>query len=852
MTKGNSEQPLLQPASLPTPDFRALFESAPGLYLVLLPEPDFTIVAASNAYLRATMTKREEILGRGIFEVFPDNPADPAATGVRNLRASLERVLLSKTADAMAVQKYDIRRPEIDGGDFEERYWSPVNSPVLGENNEVAYIIHRVEDVTEFIHLKQAKLEQNRLTQELQTRTEHMEAEIFSRSQELDEANRQLRLANEELARLYEKTKDLDELKTQLFANVSHELRTPLTLIICSVKKLLAGELCQSLRNDLEIVELNTRTLLKHVNDLLDIAKIEAHRMTIDCAEVDLAELLRLTAAYFEPLAEERKISFRVVAPPSAIAQVDSEKIQRVLLNLLSNAFKFTPINGSVKCELRIEAEFAVITVQDNGPGIPPDLQAAIFERFRQVDSGTARRFGGTGLGLSIVKEFVELHGGKVEVSDTPGGGATFTVKFLIAAPSGIAKPTTTSVLTDPVEIAQQLVNEIRLSNESVNKEATDLSQPLILIVEDNPHMNRFLAEALAGNYRIATAFNGQEGLIKALSLRPDLILSDVMMPQVSGEQMVREIRRFHKDLDNVPIILLTAKADDKLRIELLRDGAQDYIMKPFSIEELCARINNLIMIRSARLVLQQEVASKDHDIVTLASALADHKRQLEAALTESEKANRLKDEFLATVSHELRTPLTSILGWARMLQTGKLDDATFDRGLETIERNAKSQVKLIEDLLDMSRIISGKLRLEISQVELIPIINAAKEGLALLADAKGIKIEMMLDPDAGPVLGDASRLQQVVWNLLSNAIKFTPKGGSIEIRLERVNSHIEIKVTDTGEGISAEFLPHVFERFRQADSSISRGHGGLGIGLSVVRDLVKLHGGNRHYVKIK
>jgi len=184
--------------SPPVPDFRTLFESAPGLYLVLT--PGLTIVAVSDAYLKATMTKRNEILGRGLFEVFPDNPDDPSATGVGNLRASLERVLKNKVPDAMAVQKYDIRRPQSEGGQFEERYWSPVNSPVLGPAMEIAYVIHRVEDVTEFVRLKQQGSEQHRLTEKLQMRAEQMEAEVYRRAQEIQSVNEQLRAANAELA----------------------------------------------------------------------------------------------------------------------------------------------------------------------------------------------------------------------------------------------------------------------------------------------------------------------------------------------------------------------------------------------------------------------------------------------------------------------------------------------------------------------------------------------------------------------------------------------------------------------------------------------------------------------------
>lgn len=182
---------------LSTPDFRALFESAPGLYLVL--KPDLKILAVSEAYLRATMTKRDDLVGRGLLEVFPDNPDDPNATGVENLRASLDRVLRNRTSDAMAVQKYDIRRPESEGGGFEERYWSPSNSPVRGEGGEILYIIHRVEDVTDFIRLKQQGTEHHKLTEELRTRADQMEAEVFLRAQELQEANRQLRNAQNEL-----------------------------------------------------------------------------------------------------------------------------------------------------------------------------------------------------------------------------------------------------------------------------------------------------------------------------------------------------------------------------------------------------------------------------------------------------------------------------------------------------------------------------------------------------------------------------------------------------------------------------------------------------------------------------
>lgn len=220
---------------------------------------------------------------------------------------------------------------------------------------------------------------------------------------------------------------------------------------------------------------------------------------------------------------------------------------------------------------------------------------------------------------------------------------------------------------------------------------------------------------------------------------------------------------------------------------------------------------------------------------------------QEQHARAEAEKLNRLKDEFLSTVSHELRTPLNAILGWSHMLRTSKVDEARMQRALETIERNAKSQAQLINDLLDVSRIITGKIRLNVQSVDLLPVIEAAIDTVQPAADAKNICLQLVLDPTAGTVLGDPDRLQQVIWNLLSNAIKFTPQLGRVQVCLQCINSHIEIVVADTGQGISAEFLPYVFDRFCQADSSITRAFGGLGLGLAIVRQLVELHGGTAH-----
>lgn len=217
---------------------------------------------------------------------------------------------------------------------------------------------------------------------------------------------------------------------------------------------------------------------------------------------------------------------------------------------------------------------------------------------------------------------------------------------------------------------------------------------------------------------------------------------------------------------------------------------------------------------------------------------------ELKRLYREAMEANRIKDEFLAIVSHELRTPLNAIVGWAQMLHNRKLNEATTAKAIEVIQRNASSQAKLIEDILDISRIVQGQIRLNTRPLYLVPIIDAAIENVRPTAELKAIQIESILDPSVGQVMGDAERLQQIVWNLLSNAIKFTPREGRVEVRLESVNASAQMTVKDTGKGISADFLPYVFERFRQADGTTTRKHGGLGLGLAIVRHLVEMHNG--------
>jgi len=575
------------------PDYQRLFDAAPGLYLVL--DPQLRIVAVNQAYARATMTRPEDILGKWIFEVFPDNPDDPEAEGVRNLRVSLQRVLQTGQADAMPVQKYDIRKPAEKGGGFEARYWSPLNTPVIGASGQLAYVIHRVEDVTEFVRLKQQGVEESRLNDTLRQQALRMETEVFARAREVAEASARLKSANEELDRLYHKTRELDELKTRFFANVSHELRTPLTLILGPLSHLLdSPRLNKTEQRDLQVVQRNARLLHRQVDNLLDLAKLDAGHMHVHYVRFDLAGMVRVFASNFDTVASDRNVHYQVDCPPQLNVQADAQKCERVLLNLISNAFKFVPDGGIVRVALRQELNEAVLEVCDSGPGIPADMREVVFERFRQLDDSAERRVGGTGLGLSIVREFVALQHGSIMVREAAEGGAAFVVRLPELAPAGCAVGTLVtgdSLLTDPP------LEELRVVDHSAMQDVQSSDAPLILVIEDNPDMNAFVSSALVGPYRVVSAFDGHAGLRMALDLQPALILSDVMMPGMSGDRLV-EIIRQHPDLDATPIIMLTAKADDALRAKLLRHGVQDYIQKPFTVDELLARIDSLIKER--------------------------------------------------------------------------------------------------------------------------------------------------------------------------------------------------------------------------------------------------------------
>jgi signal transduction histidine kinase/ActR/RegA family two-component response regulator len=518
----------------PAPDFRALFESAPGLYLVMT--PSFEIVAASDAYLRATMTTRGAILRRRLFDVFPDNPDDPSATGVRNLTTSLNRVLRDKRPDAMAIQKYDIRRPDSEGGCFEERYWSPVNSPVLGPDGEVMYLMHRVEDVTDFIRLKQPGREQEVFNEALRIRNERMESEVYLRARERDEAQAANRAKDDFLAML------------------GHELRNPLAAIASATEILKRlGTTTGAAGQSRAVIERQVRHLKRLVDDLLDAARVQAGKVTLDRRPLDLAEAVHRAVSVVQSTDPTIQHVVQVDAQPVGVS-FDPARLEQIIVNLLTNALKFTPAGGAIRVGVRAEADTAILVVEDEGIGIPEDVLPRIFDLFFQGERTAARSEGGLGIGLTLVKTLTELHGGTIEART---GGAGLGSAFVIRLPQ----------VALPKNAARR-----RLPHSTEHRR--------ILIIEDNDDARDMLKTWMTlEGHDVLEAANGVEGVKMLINERPEVAFIDIGLPGIDGYEVARMARQ-QADLAT-RLVALTGYGQAADRQRSFQAGFDDFVVKP-------------------------------------------------------------------------------------------------------------------------------------------------------------------------------------------------------------------------------------------------------------------------------
>jgi len=525
---------------LAVPDFRALFEAAPGLYLVL--DPDFRIVAASDAYLAATMTVRDEILGRGIFDVFPDNPDDPEATGVSNLRASLERVRSRRLPDTMAVQKYDIPRPAEEGGGFEPRYWSPRNAPVLGQHRRLEYIVHQVEDVTEFVLLQQ--------------RESRQEAEILRRSQELQETNKQLRAAN--------------SAKNEFLSRMSHELRSPLGAIMGFGQLLAFDDLDEEHRHKVSMILKASDHLLAIVNEVLDISRVEEGSLSISAEVVALQPLVDDALELMRPLAAGMEV---VIRPPeisggNGYVFADNQRLKQVVINLIANAIKYNRPGGEVRLIIEgSDSERVRLSVVDSGKGIEQASLDKLFIPFERLDAANSG-IEGTGLGLAVSRSLIEAMGGEIGAASTPGVGSVFFVELDRGEPLAIAEPESDD---DPLLAVTPYAGGVRR----------------LLYVEDTVANVQVIEGILARrpSIRLIPAMLGRLGIDLAREHRPHLVLLDLHLPDLPGERVLAELQEDVATRD-IPVVILSADAT-RDRAQFITSGAHAYLTKPIDLRRL-------------------------------------------------------------------------------------------------------------------------------------------------------------------------------------------------------------------------------------------------------------------------
>jgi len=818
-------------------------------------------------------------------------------------------------------------------------------------------------------------------------------------------------IANAEAYELERKRNDallaLDRAKTEFFSNVSHEFRTPLTLMLGPLEDTLrqSETLSSDDRDRLELTHRNARRLLKLVNTLLDFSRIESGRGGESFEPVDLGVFTGELASVFRSAIERAGLSLSVYAPsPSAQFFVDREMWEKVVFNLLSNALKFT-FEGGIEVALVERGGGVELSITDTGTGIPAADVPHVFERFHRVRGALGRTIEGSGIGLALVRELVKLHGGDVSVESELGRGTTFRV-WLPFGPAHLPEGRVGAVRTTPRPVDKNAYVEEALgwvSGAPAPADAPVDSVPgvaarpdgerlRVLLCEDNADMRDYVTRLLSGTYDVESVHDGEQALKAARRRVPDLILSDVMMPNLDGIGLLAALRADER-LKSVPLVLLSARAGESARIEGLRLGADDYLVKPFSARELLTRVAALIERRQVDRTLREHAetleilnrvgvslaAERDLErilqtvtdaatavsgaqfgaffynvtnelgeayllytlsgapreafasfgtprntpifaptfkgegpvrlddvtrdprygtlpphhgmpkghlpvrsylavpvtarsgevmgglffghsevgvfteraervvtgIASQAAVAIDSSRLYERhaqLIAELRESDRRKDEFIATLSHELRNPLAPLRNALHALHLQGSPDQSPSRLREMIERQVDHLVRLVDDLLEVSRINRGTFELRRERVELASVIQSAIETTEPLYAAGAREFDVKLAD--GPLVldGDPVRLTQIFGNLLNNAAKYTNSGGHVWLTARRDGDSVLVTVRDDGIGIAPETLPGLFEMFFRGSDGASRG--GLGIGLTLARKLAEMHGG--------
>ena len=669
----------------------------------------------------------------------------------------------------------------------------------------------------------------------------------FALRHELDRNRAALEESNQKL-------KELDQIKSRFFANISHELRTPLTLLIAPLEALLHRfNVDQETKELLATMHSNGMRLLKLINDLLDLVRMESGRMEVKREPLAVAEFLKGLASAARQVADDKRLRLETHVEPSlGTVLADRDKLEKIVLNLVFNALKFTPAGGRVELRAEKQGQEFVLTVADTGMGIAAKNLMHIFDRFWQADGASNRKYQGVGIGLALVKELVEIQGGQVTVESQEGKGTTFTVRlpYHPAAPTQQTK-TETALPETPaaVEGGGTVTSEEWLANlyrraelfpaltpveDSLRPVGTSRNgdQPTILVADDEPDMLRFLKSQLSSHYHVLEAVDGQQAIEKATQFLPELILLDMMMPEKDGLQACREIRE-HASTRSTPIILLTARADEETKLAALSAGASDFLAKPFSSTELHVRIKNLVESHQ-----YQRKLSKQNQVL---ESTIEQLKETEVQLVQSEKLASL-GRMSAGIIHEINNPLNfASTGLYTLRNKGKQlapeEQQKYQEVLQDVEDGLARVKNIVADL----RTFTHPETESRDQVEVAEVVAAALRFTS--QEWKNtVRIERKLSEHQA-IWANKNKLIQVLVNLLQNSLDalkqkhFEGQEPTIWLEGREEAGRSVLVCRDNGPGIEAEHLDKIFDPFFTT-KEVGQGMGlGLAICYRIIQD---------------
>jgi signal transduction histidine kinase len=675
---------------------------------------------------------------------------------------------------------------------------------------------------------------------------------------ELDRNKKTLEDANRQL-------KELDEVKTRFFANISHELRTPLTLLLVpieSMRRQKAHLFDDQTRDWLATMEANGLRLLKLINDLLDLVKLESGHMQVKNEQVSLNEFLRGLCSSVQKMADDKRVHLGTVVDEALNSvRTDRDKLEKIMLNLVFNAIKFTPSGGRVTIKARKDGEFFVIEVIDTGMGIAAKNLPYLFTRFWQADTSARRKYQGTGIGLALVKELVEIQGGSVTAASIEGQGTNMTVRLPLAVEKeGAAADTSTmpaissnsTVPEDKAEPSPQgewlqglyrraeLFPSLTALKESIRplQPAGKGQRPKVLVADDEPDMLRFLKSELLQDYEVIEAADGRQALALAAQFLPDIILCDMMMPEMDGIQVCRELRA-KSTTQNIPVLLLTARADEDTKLTALSHGASDFLSKPFSVTELHVRLKNLMSAYQ----MQRKLARQNQVL----EATLEQLKETESQLVQTEKLASL-GRMSAGIIHEINNPLNyAKTGLFTLRKKSKYITAEQKEEFEEVLKDVEDGVDRVKNIVSDLRTFSHPKE---NQLEEMPIGKPITSALRFLSNEIRDKITLHQNFDARQIIhGNESTLIQVITNLLQNAVDaMTAKGQKNEaptIWLEDklTDTTYRLIIRDNGPGIPDEVMNKIFDPFfTTKDVGL-----GMGLGLTICYRIMQMHGGRIH-----